>query len=67
MRSSYISLEYYESGFWASRVEAAMDALQELRPMGWEAVAKLEKLWLQSLYKQFLVEGAAALLRAQEQ
>ncbi|KAF1361971.1 hypothetical protein EJ07DRAFT_108574 [Lizonia empirigonia] len=65
--SSRIPPEYHEPGFRAGRIAATMDALRVLRPMGWESVEALEKVWLQPLYKPFTEDDAAAYLDAEEQ
>lgn len=65
--SSRIPPEYHEPGFRAGRIAATMDALRVLRPMGWEPVEALEKVWLQPLYKPFTEDDATAYLDAEEQ
>lgn len=64
--SSRIPPEYNEPGFRPGRIAATMDALRVLRPMGWEAVNALEKVWLQPLYTPFTEEDAAAHLDDRE-
>ncbi|KAF3042182.1 hypothetical protein E8E12_008738 [Didymella heteroderae] len=62
----HLPLEYYEPGFEDGRIVAAMDALRVLRLMGWEAVDDMKKVWLEPLYKPFLVKDAAKYLDKQQ-
>jgi hypothetical protein len=66
INSSRIPSVYNEPGLRPGLISAGLDALRVLRPLGWEAVAQLEKTYLQPLYKPFLEEDAAKYLDEQE-